>query len=130
MKHLEGRKREIAGAYKAVDDTRTEMERLRAEYQERLTKIEAEARGRIQDTVKEAQHQREAIIADARAQAEEIMRDGSSDIEIERIETLTRMRGTLDAVALNALSKSIGSDSTPIHRELVDEYIKTHVARS
>ena len=53
MKHLDARKAEISDAYKAVDDTRREMENLRTEYQGRLANIEAEARGRIQSTVRD-----------------------------------------------------------------------------
>jgi F0F1-type ATP synthase, subunit b len=45
MKHLDARKSEISGAYKAVDDTRREMENLRTEYQGRLAHIEGKRAG-------------------------------------------------------------------------------------
>jgi F-type H+-transporting ATPase subunit b len=130
MKHLEGRKHEISDAYKAVDDTRHEMERLRTEYQGRLAKIEAEARGRIQETVKDAQTQREAMIAEARAKTEALMQEGAKSIEAEKVETLANMRSTLDTVAVSALSKATGVEADPAQRKLVDEYISQNVLHS
>lgn len=126
-KHLDARKGQISDAYKAVDDTRREMENLRTEYQGRLANIEAEARGRIQSTVRDAQHQRETMIAEARARAEEIMRQGGVSIEEEKQETLAGMRTTLDDVAVRALSKALQTDPSLAQRKLVDEYIAKEV---
>ena len=130
MKHLESRKQETSDAYKAIDDTHRELDRLRTEYQGRLAKIEAEARGRIQETVKDAQSQREAMIAEARSKTEALMQEGAKSIEAEKIQTLASMRGTLDTVALSALSKATGAEADPAQRKLVDEYISQHVAQS
>lgn len=130
MQHLDRRRADIANAYKTVEDTRREMENLRAEYQSRLARIEAEARGRIQETVRDAQRQREEMIAQARAQAEEIVRQGAQSIEQEREQTLHAMRDTLDDVALDVLTKATGAAPDPAQRRLVDEYVAQNVLRS
>jgi F-type H+-transporting ATPase subunit b len=130
MRHLEGRRHQIADAYKTVEETRREMENLRAEYQGRLAKIEADARGRIQQTVRDAQAQREQMIAEARGQAEQIMAEGARNIQHERDQTLAGMRDTLDDVALEVLTKATGMSGDGTRRKLVDEYIANNVLRS
>lgn len=123
LAHLDQRKEEIDSAYQAVDNTRREMEELRADYQARLARIEAEARARIQQTVRDAQAQREQIIAEARRRAEEIVAEGGRSIELEREQVSNAMRDALDDVALDVMRKVIGAAPGPAERALVDEYI-------
>jgi F-type H+-transporting ATPase subunit b len=130
MRHLDARKHEISNAYKTVDDTRREMENLRAEYQGRLANIEAEARGRIQETVRDAQKHREQMIAEARSRAEEIMREGAENIEREKHETLAGMRTTLDDVAIHALTKALQAEPDATQRKLVDRYIAEEIHKN
>jgi len=130
MKHLEGRRDEITHAYQAVENTRREMENLRADYQGRLAQIEAEARGRIQTTVRDAQRQREEMIAEARAQAEETLKQGLQIIEEEKSQAAVNMRENLDDVAVSALAKALNTQPEPAHRKLVDEYIAEKVLKS
>ena len=130
MKHLDGRRDEITHAYQAVENTRREMENLRADYQGRLAQIEAEARGRIQTTVRDAQRQREEMIAEARAQAEETLKQGLQIIEEEKSQAAVNMRENLDDVAVSALAKALNTQPEPAHRKLVDEYIAEKVLKS
>jgi F-type H+-transporting ATPase subunit b len=130
LRHLDNRKEEIARAYKTVDDTRREMENLRADYQQRLSKIEADARTRIQQTVGEAQRQRESMIAEARSQSEEIVRRGEESIANEKEVTLAAVRDRIDDAAAIALTKVIGVAPDAAQLRLVDEYISQHVVLS
>jgi F-type H+-transporting ATPase subunit b len=130
MKHLDSRRDEITHAYQAVENTRREMENLRADYQGRLAQIEAEARGRIQSTVRDAQKQREEMIAQARAQAEETVRLGMESFDQEREQAVANMRDQLDDVALVALGRALNTETGPSHRKLVDDYISEKVLKS
>lgn len=130
MAHLEQRKHDIQNAYKTVDDTRREMENLRAEYQAKLNQIEAEARGQIQETVRGAQAQREEMIAKARQEAEAIASQGANSLAREREQTLAGMRATLDETAMTALAKALGGQVGPAQRKLIDDYISKKVAKS
>lgn len=129
MRHLEQRKHDIENAYKTVDDTRREMENLRAEYQQRLAAIEAEARGQIQATVRDAQQQREQLIAEARQRVEQLQQQGQADIEEDKMRTLAAMRQNLDAVAFDALTRATGGQTDPAQRKLIDEFITRHALR-
>ncbi|MGC8666623.1 MAG: F0F1 ATP synthase subunit B [Chthonomonadales bacterium] len=124
MRHLERRRAGIDEAYRRVEETRQEMENLRAEYQGRLAKIEADARMRIQEAVREAQRQREEAIARAREEAEQIMRDGEQDVAREVEAAMTAMRENLAVVAVGAVSKVLQKEPGPEVRTRVEEYLR------
>ncbi len=130
MRHLDGRKDRISDAYRTVDETRKEMERLRTDYQARLTEIEAEARGRIQETVRDAQHQREQMVAEARAQAERVLAESAHEIEREQAQTAVTIRGGLSKVAAGALASVIGIPANAVQLQLVEEHIAKKSGRS
>ena len=130
LRHLEERKKSVSDAYRAIDSTRTELENLRAEYQIRLNAIEADARAQIQATVKDAQAEREALIAQARLSAERSLAEGSSAIRSDSAATLETMRGSLDQVAADTLSKVTGLKTSADQKKLIDEYIAKEVVRS
>ncbi len=130
LSHLDNRKKEVTAAYTAIDNTRVELEKLRTEYQVRLTGIEAEARNQIQATVRDAQTQREAMIAEAREQSEQMVRTGTAAIANESDESLTAMRKSLDTVASDTLAKALGIPVVDSQRKLVDDYIAKQTARN
>src|SRR6476659_8421580 len=108
LAHLARRDQGIKDAYRTVEDTRHEMETLRADYQARIIKIEAEARTHIQQAIKEAQAERERILADARSDADTAIRHGVESMEREKTEAITRLRERMVAIALTAVDKALG----------------------
>ena len=130
MAHLDRRKDDIAHAYKAVDETRRDMENLRGEYQARLAQIESEARVHIQETVRDAQKQREELMADARSQSEATIRAGAESIEQEKAQAVVSMRENLDEVAESALAKAVGAPPAANQKKLIDDYITKEVLKS
>ncbi|MBM3494744.1 MAG: ATP synthase F0 subunit B [Armatimonadetes bacterium] len=123
LKHLDTRKARIQQAYRSVDDTRQEMERLRGEYQARLEEIEAEARGRIQQTVRVAQAARETMLAEARETAERLSHEGLERIQREHDTVRAEMVDTLNRVASDALGRAQGAPADESQRSLVREYL-------
>ena len=109
MAHLAGRDREKADAYRRVDETEREMERLRADYQVRITQIETEARSHIQAAIKTAQTERERILADARAQTDAILKQGIEDMQREKVQAFQDLRPRLIGIAANAANSALGS---------------------
>jgi F-type H+-transporting ATPase subunit b len=113
LAHLARRDQSIKDAYKTVDDTRHEMEALRADYQARIIKIEGEARVHIQQAIKEAQTERERILTEAREQAEATIRQGVEAMEREKAEALTDLRERMVGIAVAAVGKALGSTDDP-----------------
>ena len=110
LAHLEGRDKDVADAYRAVEDTRHEMENLRAEYQQRINQIEAEARARIQSSIKAAEAERERILSATRAESEAMLRQGTADLLREKTEALVSLHGPVVDLAVSAVEKAVGSD--------------------
>ncbi len=130
MRHLDARKHDIQNAYKEVEDTRREIERLRTEYQAKLAEIESDARSRIASTVHDAQKEREQMIAQAHEKAEQIIQQGGASIQQEVAHAILAMRANLDQVALDTLHKAIGAQPDPAQRKLVDQYISDKAVKS
>jgi F-type H+-transporting ATPase subunit b len=110
LAHLEGRDKGVADAYRAVEDTRHEMERLRAEYQQRINQIEADARARIQSSIKAAEAERERILATTRAESEAMLRQGTADLLKEKTDAMVSLRGQVVDLAISAVDKALGTD--------------------
>jgi F-type H+-transporting ATPase subunit b len=124
LKHLGNRDQSIKDAYKSVEDTRHEMERLRSDYQVRITQIEADARARIQTAIREAQSERERLLAEAREQADAAIKKGVADMEREKNEALASLHERMTGLALNAVAKALGSVGDPATlRRSIEEHI-------
>lgn len=123
LKRLEMRKQHITRAYDDVEQTRREMERLRAEYEERIAAIEAEANSRIQQTVRAAQAAREDMLAESRKTAESLTREGLAEIEAEHANVKAEMLETLNRVALQALARAQGAPADEQQQAFVREYL-------
>lgn len=120
LSHLQSRDKQIADAYHSVEQTRHEMENLRAEYQTHITQIENDARSRIQTAIKEAQTERERIVAEARAATDATLREGIAAMEQEKVQALTDLRERMVGLAVNAAAKALGSaaDTTTLQRSV------------
>ncbi len=123
LKRLESRRSNIRKAYDKVEETRTELERLRSEYEARLAQIEAEAHSRIQQTVRDAQAAREEMLAEARMTAEKMSKEGLAEIEAEHASVRAEMLDTLNRVAVQALARAQGAPADDQQRALVREYL-------
>lgn len=130
MRHLDQRNKRIKDAYGTVETTRAEMERLRADYEERVAAIEADARSRIQATLQAAQRVREAVIAEARAEAERIAREGQEKTEADRLAARAAAEERLERAAMEALGKAQGEPPDENQRQLIREYIRVRDARN
>lgn len=124
LAHLRQRDQRIAEAHRTVDETRHEMEQLRADYMARLAQIESEARAHIQTAIKEAQTERERLLAEAREQAEAAIRKGIEDMERDRIEALESLRERMIGLAVTATGKALGPVADPaLLRRTIEEKI-------
>jgi|GEM_PF-1590569 len=123
MRHLDRRNEQIKDAYGTIEATRTEMDRLRTEYQQRLEEIEAQARARIQETLKAAQQSREQALAEAREAAERIAREGAEQIEADRLAARAAAEERLERAAMDALARAQGIAPDEAQQRLIQEYI-------
>jgi F-type H+-transporting ATPase subunit b len=99
---LDDRTRYVENTYQQAEDLKSEMERVRDEYQEKLAAAEAESRERIQAAVAEAKLLAARIVADARDQAQEIKDRTAAEMARERDRMLLELRTHVVDLALQA----------------------------
>lgn len=115
---------EINAGYDKLDATQREMERLKADYEARLTAIESEARERIQTAIKEAQDSRDRILAEANVRSREIITRAEQEAEREREQAMITLRQQIVDLALGATQKVIGDNlDTTRQKQLIDDFI-------
>jgi F-type H+-transporting ATPase subunit b len=102
---LDRRQKAIEDSIDAAEHTRTEAEKILAEYRERL----AEARGQADEIVSRARKTGEAaeneILADARAKREELMEQTRKDIEAETRRAIQEIRAEVADLTVLATEK-------------------------
>jgi F-type H+-transporting ATPase subunit b len=102
---LDRRQKAIEDSIDAAEHTRTEAERILAEYRERL----AEARGQADDIVSRARKTGEAaeneILADARTKREEMMEQTRRDIQSETRRAIQEIRAEVADLTVLATEK-------------------------
>src|SRR4051794_24738661 len=119
---LDRRQRAIEESIDAAERTRTEADRLLAEYRERL----AEARGQADEIVSRARKTGETaeqeLIAEARAKREEMMAQTRRDIEAETRRAIQEIRAEVAELTVLATEKVTRKTLTEDdQRRLVDE---------
>jgi len=80
---LEARRNRIAEEFRSIEQARGEIEKLKGQYQESLTKIEEEARGKIQAAIADGRRIAMEIEEGARAHARETLEKTKQAVELE-----------------------------------------------
>ena len=123
-KLLDERAGDISKTYDQLDADRSEMSRLKLDYESRLDAVEAEGREKVQAAIKEAQVTRDQIMADAAAKARDLMSKAEIETERERREGLFLMRQQIVDLAMGATYKVLGESLDKAKQsQLIDDFI-------
>ena len=115
----------IKSTYSKVESDRAEAERLKGEYQGKLSEAEIEAARRIQDAVVEGERISGGIIQRAKEEVELMRVKAQESIDQERKKALAEIRNQVVTLSILASSKIIQQSITPKTAEkLVDDFIE------
>ncbi len=115
----------IKSTYAKVESDKTEAERLKSEYQSKLSEAEVEAAKRIQEAINEGSRVSEEIIKRAKEEVELMRVKAQESIEQERKKALADIRNQVVTLSILASSKIIQQSITPKTAEkLVDDFIE------
>ncbi len=89
---IDERRSSIEAAFQEVDDARTDVERMKQEYQAHLEQINAEAQAKLQEAIAKGQEIAAQLRADAEAQREKLLARTSEDIAREKEKALAELR--------------------------------------
>ncbi|MDE1889861.1 MAG: F0F1 ATP synthase subunit B [Planctomycetota bacterium] len=115
----------VKSTYAKIENDRAEAERLKSEYQRKLSESEIEAAKRIQDAIIEGERISEGIIQRAKEEVELMRVKAQESIDQERKKALADIRNQVVTLSILASSKIIQQSITPKTAEkLVDDFIE------
>ena len=124
MKALEDRRQKIASDFAAAEKARSEMEKLKAEFETRIKEIEGTARARIADAAKEGEKLSTQIVEEGRARAKEQLEKALSDIQREKDKALVEMRAQVVGSVITATERVIHQKLDEAgHRKLIEQFL-------
>jgi F-type H+-transporting ATPase subunit b len=131
MNAIGERNSELERTFSEAENLRSEMTRMRNEYEQRIASTEAAAREQIQAQIKEAQQLRQSLMTEATARADEMVRQAQETIEGEKQRVLTQLRLEVVNLTLTATEKVLGENmDSEKNRRLVQDFIsKVEVPR-
>ena len=122
---LKERSEGVKNEYTKIENDKVEAERLRIEYQRKLSEAEAEAVKRIQEAVNEGSRVSEEIIKRAKEEIEWMKVKAQEGIDLERKKALADIRNQVVTLSILASSRLIRqSISAQTAEKLVDDFIE------
>lgn len=124
-KVLDARAEEIENAYKQAEDTQSEAQSMRNEYEQRLQSAKTEADGIIKSAVETASRRSDSIVNEASEKAKNIMERSQKQIEQEKIKAVNEAREDIASMAVDVAEKLIGkklneSDDEKLISDIID----------
>ena len=115
----------IKSTYTKIEDDMAEAERLKSEFQRKLSEAEAEAARRVQEAIDEGNRICEGIIKHAHEEAESLTAKARESIEHERKKAVAEIRNQVVTLSMLASSRIIQQSISPQTAEkLVDDVIE------
>ena len=121
---LEERRTAITTQLEQLKTDREELERLTTETRQRLADIETEAQTKIQTAIEQGNTERQQILALARQEAEDEITRARAEIQREKDEAISELRGVVAELAIDAAGKIISEELTAErHQHIIDASI-------
>ncbi len=80
---MESRRQKIAGEFQNIETAKQELEKLKSQYQESISRIEEEARGKIQEAVQEGRRIAAEVEEDARNHSRQTLEKTRESVALE-----------------------------------------------
>jgi F-type H+-transporting ATPase subunit b len=121
---IDSRQKEVYDMYKSAEDSMSEADRMREEYEARLAEANAECEEILRSAQRKAILREEEIIRDAQSTADRIVARAEEEIELEKKQAINEVKDEVSALALDIAEAVIERDITASeHTELIDSFI-------
>ncbi|PIU40993.1 MAG: ATP synthase F0 subunit B [Candidatus Omnitrophica bacterium CG07_land_8_20_14_0_80_42_15] len=125
LKLLDERKERISSGLKSIEDSKAEIERLKAEYETQLSSIENIARERIKEAVKEGSQVVNEIKKKAQMDAEKIIEAAKIDMKHEVARAKENLKDEIIALTMKATESLIEAKFTEENdKKLIGDFLK------
>lgn len=121
---IDERNNALESTFAEAESLRSEMTKMRADYEAQITRTEQEAREKIQAQVREAQEVRNRMIAEAGAMREQMVQQAHEEIAREKDKVMNEVRLQVVNLSMAATEKLLGENVDDAkNRRLVEEFI-------
>ena len=125
-KMIDSRQSEVDGMYADAEEAKADAERMREEYEEKISNAEAESEEILRTAHRRAVLRSEEIIAEAEREAARCVERASEEIELEKRQALNEVKDSVAEMAIGIAEAVIGRDvSAEEHRGLIDDFIES-----
>jgi len=122
---MEARSKRIASEFEAIERAKQEIEKLKADYQERVAKIEEEARSKIQQAVDEGRRIGAEVEEAARTHAREALEKSKEAIALEVAKARLELKDQVVDLAIQATHKVLQQHlDEETDRRMIEAFIK------
>lgn len=125
LKTLDDRKERIASEFKTIEDGKKDIERIKADYENRIGAIEETAKERIREAVGEGNKIVEDLKKKAQSDAQRILDQAKADIKDEVKKAREGLRGEVVGLALKATERIVEEKlAKETDKKLVEDFLK------
>lgn len=107
LKLLDDRKDKIASEFKLIADARTDIEKTRQDYQQRLADIDDTARVRMQEAIAEGRRIAEEIRDNASKDADKLVENARATIASDVVKAKEELKNTMVDLVIDTAGKVI-----------------------
>jgi F-type H+-transporting ATPase subunit b len=122
---LEARRDKIQGDLEKAEQTKTEADKMLADYRQSLAGAKEESNRIIEETRKTADSMRKDLQVKAEEEAQQIVARAQDEIRAERDRVFNELRTQVADIAVTLAGRVVGAElDTKSHQRLIDEYIE------
>ncbi|OPJ55263.1 F0F1 ATP synthase subunit B [Alkalithermobacter paradoxus] len=124
-KFMQDRQERIAKSFEEAENAVKEGEKLREEYEAKISASKEEGQEIIKEASRKAEMRAEEIVRKAQEEANRLMDKAHTEIEREKQKVMNELKDEISSVAILAASKIIESDIDKVkHEKLIGDFIK------
>jgi F-type H+-transporting ATPase subunit b len=125
QKVMDERQAQVDRIYGDANQSRTQAEQMKQEYEQRLASAREEADGLVRNAVQTAQKRSDQMVSEASAQASRIKQKANEEIAQEKKKMLQDVRSEISDLAVEIASKVVEREISPRDYDgFVDEFIR------
>lgn len=125
LKVLDDRRENIASEFKRIEDAKTELVKIKTEYETKLTTIEDVAEAKIEEAIAEGERAAKEIKEKARQEAQLILGGAKENIQAEIAKAEEELKNKIVDLSLNAAEHIIKAKLSAGHdKKLVEDFVE------
>jgi len=123
-KMIDSRQKEIDDMYTDAENAKDGANKLKSEYEKKLTRANEESEEILKNALRRAQLKEEEILKEASDEASRVLERAEEQIALEKKRALNEVKDEVSSMAIGIASAVIERDvSEKEHRDLIDDFI-------